>query len=211
MGRVQTMLTTHVPQKNVKSSQRPPVNPQQQAGEVYNPSDPLSSDKFRSTLSTASAVTLTDVNTSLQFHKNRKTSNLQTRLLKELLPDYHHHSTNGSLHVFRSRTNGRWHKRFPERFGSYFLDCDDKIRFSLSHLIGMHDSPPGTSYPRMSEGYLDFGPDEPCYDNCPLVNKTQLPDYDKVLGVLLHLVLLHRSVSSVILLFVFILIIFYSN
>ncbi len=63
----------------------------------------------------------------------------------------------------------------------------------------------------MSEGYLDFGPDKPCYDNCPLVDKTQLPDYDKVLGVLLCYVLLRHSVSSVILLFVFVLIIFYSN
>ncbi|PBK64756.1 hypothetical protein ARMSODRAFT_1023018 [Armillaria solidipes] len=193
MGRVRTMLTTHVPWKNVKSSQRPPVNSQQQAGEVYDPSDPLSSDKFRSALLTASVATLTDVNTSFQFHKNRKMSNLQTGLLKELLPDYHHHSVNGSLCVFRSRTNGRWHKRFPERFGSYFLDCDDKIRLSPSYLVGMHDSPPGTSYPRMSEGYLDFGPDEPCYDSCPLVDKTKLPDYDKVLGVLLHFVLLCRS------------------
>ncbi len=44
MGRVRTMLTTQVPRKNAKSSQRPPVNPQQQAGEVYDPSD--RSDEF---------------------------------------------------------------------------------------------------------------------------------------------------------------------
>ncbi|KAK0443012.1 uncharacterized protein EV420DRAFT_1649429 [Desarmillaria tabescens] len=193
MGRVQAIPTTRVPRKQLKSnldrsishenSRRSLVKclQQQQTAEVYNPSDPLLTD----------SATSTDVNASIQFHKNRKTSHMQTGLLKELLPEYHYHSANGLLRVFRARTNGRWHRWFPESFGSYLLDCDDKIRLIPSYLIGVHDSPPGASYPRMSEGCLDFGPAmKLCYDNCPLVNKTQLPDYDRVLAVLLRFVVM---------------------
>ncbi|KAK0466893.1 uncharacterized protein EV420DRAFT_1635926 [Desarmillaria tabescens] len=199
MGRVRAIPTTRVPRKQLKSNLDRSIShensrcslvkclQQQQTAEVYDPSDPLLTDS-------ATSTTSTDVNTSIQFHKNRKTSHMQTGLLKELLPEYHYHSANGLLRVFRARTNGRWHRQFPESFGSYLLDCDDKICLIPSYLIGVHDSPPGASYPRMSEGCLDFGPTmKPCYDNCPLVNKTQLPDYDRVLAVLLCFVVMRRN------------------
>ncbi|KAK0187338.1 hypothetical protein F5146DRAFT_1142315 [Armillaria mellea] len=129
---------------------------------------------------------------AIQHHKNRKTSNLQTGILTGLLPDYHHYSANGQLAVFRAHTNGRWHSWFPECFESYFLDYDDNLHSKPSELESVHDSPPGLSYPKMSEGYLDFGPStNPCYNNCPLVDKAQLPDYDKIYAILLHFILLH--------------------
>ncbi len=106
----------------------------------------------------STASTLTDISTdAIQRPKNRKTSNLQTEILTGFLPDYHHYSANGLLRVFRARTNGRWHSRFPECFESYFLDPDDNIRSQPLDLKGVHDSPLGASYPKMTEGYLDFG------------------------------------------------------
>ncbi|KAK0184972.1 hypothetical protein F5146DRAFT_1006033 [Armillaria mellea] len=111
---------------------------------------------------------------AIQHHKNRKTSNLQTGILTGLLPDYHHYSANGQLAVFRARTNGRWHSRFPECFESYFLDYDDNLHSKPSELESVHDSPPGSSYPKMSEG-----------PNCLTTTK--------FMPVLLHFVLLRHN------------------
>ncbi len=176
-------------------------------------SDTFNLDELSVSLLASMALTLTDISTdAIQRHKNRKTSNLQTEILTGLLPDYHHYSANGLLCVFRARTNGRWHSRFPECFESYFLDPDDNICSQPLDLKGVHDSPLGASYPKMTEGYLDFGPTaNPCYDNCPLVYKTQLPEYNKIIAILLHFVLLRRNVSPAFLLSAFALIMFYSN
>lgn len=176
-------------------------------------SDTFNLDELSASLPASMALTLTDISTdAIQRHKNRKTSNLQTEILTGLLPDYHHYSANGLLHIFRAHTNGRWHSRFPECFESYFLDHDDNICGQPLDLKGVHDSPLGASYPKMTEGYLDFGPTtNPCYDNCPLVYKTQLPEYDKIIAILLHFVLLRCNVSPAFLLSTFALIMFYSN
>ncbi len=180
-------------------------------------SDTFNLDKLSASLPASMALTLTDISTDaiqviIQHHKNRKTSNLQTEILTGFLPDYHHYSANGLLHVFRACTNERWHSQFPECFESYFLDHDNSICSQPLDLKGMHHSPPGVSYPRISEGYLDFGPTmNPCYDNCLLVYKTQLPKYDKIIAILLCFILLCHNVSPAFLLSVFALIMFYSN
>ncbi|KAK0501808.1 hypothetical protein EDD18DRAFT_1347877 [Armillaria luteobubalina] len=83
--------------------------------------------------------------TKIIFHRNRKTTELQTAILKRLLPDYHHHSVNGNLPAFRMRVNSQ-----------------------------------------MSGGVLDFGPDIPCYDRCPVVNQEDISDYKDVLNLLLR-------------------------
>ncbi|KAK0189575.1 hypothetical protein F5146DRAFT_1138968 [Armillaria mellea] len=153
-------------------------------------SDTFNLDELSASLPTSTGISID----AIQHHKNRKTSNLQTGILTGLLPDYHHYSANGQLAVFRARTNGRWHSQFPECFESYFLDYDDNLHSKPSELESVHDSPPGSSYPKMSEGYLDFGPSvNPCYNDCPLVDKAQLPDYDKIYAVLLHFILLRRN------------------
>ncbi|KAK0476374.1 hypothetical protein IW261DRAFT_1567055 [Armillaria novae-zelandiae] len=126
-------------------------------------------------------------------HKNRKTSELQTAILKHLLPDYHHHSANGHLRKFRARVNCQWAKRFPERFRQYFLDREECIRLIPQELIGIDNSFPNDTYPRMSEGVLDFGPDIPCYDTCPLVQQEDIPDYRETLALLLKFLRQRRT------------------
>ncbi|KAK0227531.1 hypothetical protein IW262DRAFT_1454671 [Armillaria fumosa] len=120
-----------------------------------------------------------------QRHGNHKTTEAQTAILKNLLPDYHHHSANGHLCKFRARINSLWATRFPEFFHHYFLDRDERIRLIPHELIGINNSPPDAAYPRMSEGVLDFGPSIPCYDYCPLVHQEDISDYKEVLDTLL--------------------------
>ncbi|SJL13495.1 uncharacterized protein ARMOST_16939 [Armillaria ostoyae] len=93
---------------------------------------------------------------SILSHRNRKTSEAQTAILKQLLPDYHHHSANGHLHKFRARINFQWAMQFPETYHRYLLDRDEGIRLIPLEFMGVVNSPPGMAYPRMSEGVLDF-------------------------------------------------------
>ncbi|KAK0494243.1 hypothetical protein EDD18DRAFT_1355584 [Armillaria luteobubalina] len=133
--------------------------------------------------------------TEIIFHRNRKMTELQTAILKHLLPDYHHHSANGNLPAFRMHVNSQWATRFPENICRYFLDQDECICLILHELLGIKNSPPDAAYPRMSGGVLDFGPDIPCYDRCLVVNQEDISDYKDVLNLLLQF--LHKRRNRV--------------
>ncbi|KAK0478673.1 hypothetical protein EDD18DRAFT_1114102 [Armillaria luteobubalina] len=90
--------------------------------------------------------------TEIIFHRNHKTTELQTAILKRLLPDYHHHSANGNLPTFRMHVNSQWATRFPENIRRYFLDWDECIRLIPHELLGIKNSPPDAAYPRMLGG-----------------------------------------------------------
>ncbi|KAK0478021.1 hypothetical protein EDD18DRAFT_1377840 [Armillaria luteobubalina] len=154
-------------------------------------SDSSSSSSDSSSLNSSVDVSHIDFSapigdTEIIFHRNRKTTELQTAILKRLLPDYHHHSANGNLPAFRMRVNSQWATRFPENIRRYFLDRDECIRLIPHKLLGIKNSPPDAAYPRMSGGVLDFGPDIPCYDRCPVVNQEDISDYKDVLNLLLR-------------------------
>ncbi|SJL13218.1 uncharacterized protein ARMOST_16657 [Armillaria ostoyae] len=165
--------------------------------ESYNSSS-SSPDSSIDALSAVSPVS-TDANAedlSILSHRNRKTSEAQTAILKQLLPDYHHHSANGLLRKFRARVNFRWAQRFPETYRCYLLDRDEGIRLIPPEFEGVFNSPTDVPYPKMSEGVLDFGPGVPCYDKCPLVRQEDIPDYKEILTILLKLLRQRRNMKK---------------
>ncbi len=136
---------------------------------------------------------------------------MQTAILKQLLPDYHHHSVNGLLRKFRARVNFQWAQRFPETYCCYTLDWDEGIRLIPPEFEGVFNSPPDAPYPKMLEGVLDFGPSIPCYDKFPLVRQEDISDYKEILAILLKLLCQRQNVSSILLSFFFVLITLDSN
>ncbi|KAK0484157.1 hypothetical protein EDD18DRAFT_1429920 [Armillaria luteobubalina] len=199
MGRLQTEPAA-IPQKKTSNRSQALKNCHRDLAHslVINSFNSSSSSSNSSSLDSSVDVSHIDFSapigdTEIIFHRNRKTTELQTAILKRLLLDYHHHSANGNLPAFRMRVNSQWATRFPENIRHYFLDQDKCICLIPHELLGIKNSPPDVAYPRMSGGVLDFGPDIPCYNRCLVVNQEDISDYKDILNLLLRFLCKRRN------------------